>query len=331
MTLVGLAACGSDDPDTAAAPTTAAGDTFPVTVEHKYGSSTTPAAPKRIVVTGLTDQDALLALGIVPVATTEWFGEQPGAIWPWAKDELGSAPAPQVLSIVDGLQFEKSAALRPDLILSLYSDLSQQDYGTLSKLAPAVAPPKGSINFGVSWLDLTRTVGKAVGRSAQADALVTGVEGRLATVPQDNPRFKGASALMATNYEGIFVYGPQDPRSRLLESTGFVLPSGLAAVTGDEFGKNLSKERTDLVDVDVLVWLVDDYDEARATIQKDPLYTALNVAKQGRDVFIQDSSQLGSASSSISVLSLPYLIDELVPLIGTAIDGDPATEVPRTA
>lgn len=29
----------------------------------------------------LTEQDALLALGIVPVATREWYGERPGAIF----------------------------------------------------------------------------------------------------------------------------------------------------------------------------------------------------------------------------------------------------------
>ena len=36
------------------------------------------AAPKRVVVAGLREQDSLLALGVVPVATTEWFGTTPG-------------------------------------------------------------------------------------------------------------------------------------------------------------------------------------------------------------------------------------------------------------
>ena len=67
---------------------------FPVTIEHKYGSTTIESEPKRVVVVGLREQDALLALGVVPVATTEWFGKHPGAIFPWAKDELGSAKVP---------------------------------------------------------------------------------------------------------------------------------------------------------------------------------------------------------------------------------------------
>ena len=40
------------------------------------------AAPERVVVAGLREQDALLALGIVPVATTEWFGTRPGEVFP---------------------------------------------------------------------------------------------------------------------------------------------------------------------------------------------------------------------------------------------------------
>jgi iron complex transport system substrate-binding protein len=331
ITLATVAACGSADDDPAGSTEPgAAAEAFPVSIAHKYGSTTIEAAPQRVVVTGLTEQDALLALGVVPVATTEWFGEQPGAIWPWAKDELGSSATPAVLSNVDGIQFEKIAALRPDLIVGMYSDLSQQDYGTLSKIAPTLAPPKGASNFGVTWQDATRTVGRAVGKSAEADKLVTDAEATLTAVGAGNPDFKGRSALMVTNYEGIFVYGAQDPRGRLLESMTLTLPPGLAAVTGDEFGKNLSRERTDLVDTDVLIWLVDKYDTARATAQRDPLYAALTVNKEGRDVFIEDGSTLGSATSFLTVLSLPYVVDNLVPLIQKAIDGDPATEVPAT-
>ena len=46
---------------------------FPVTIEHKFGETTVNEEPERIVVAGLREQDSLLALGIVPVATTEWL------------------------------------------------------------------------------------------------------------------------------------------------------------------------------------------------------------------------------------------------------------------
>jgi iron complex transport system substrate-binding protein len=187
------------------------------------------------------------------------------------------------------------------------------------------------VNFGVAWQDLTRTVGKAVGKPADAEKLVTDAEARLSQVQRDNPDFKGATALFATNYEGIFVYGAEDVRGRLLKSLGFTLPDGLSAVTGTEFGANLSRERTDLLDTDVLVWLVDNYAKAKATIQSEPLYAALAVKKEGRDVFIEDGEVLGSAASFITVLSLPFLLERLVPQLKQAIDGDPATAVTRAS
>src|SRR5690349_18320733 len=66
---------------TEAPATEATASAYPVTIEHKYGSTTITEFPERIVLVGLTEQDALLALGVVPVATREWYGERPGAVF----------------------------------------------------------------------------------------------------------------------------------------------------------------------------------------------------------------------------------------------------------
>ena len=66
-----LVACGEDSGGESAdaAPDAEKSEqgAFPVTLEHKYGSTTLEKAPARVVCVGLTEQDALLALGIVPV------------------------------------------------------------------------------------------------------------------------------------------------------------------------------------------------------------------------------------------------------------------------
>jgi iron complex transport system substrate-binding protein len=326
-----VAACGGSDSTTTpvASGPSAAAATFPVSVEHKFGTTELTKAPERVVVVGLTEQDPLLALGVVPVATTKWFGENPGEIFPWAKDKLGSAALPQVLTNTDGLQFEKIAALRPDLIVGMYSDLTKESYATLTKIAPTIAQPKGAADYGAGWDDVTRTLGKAVGKPAEAEKLIEGVNARFADVAAKNPSFKGATALMAMPYEGSFVYGPQDPRSRLLTSLGFTLPADLAKVTGDKFGVSISKERTDLLDTDVLIWLVNDYAKDKAALEADPLYSALKVKKEGREVLLTDGEALYNATSFISVLSIPFLLDGLVPQLVAAVDGNPATAVTR--
>jgi iron-siderophore transport system substrate-binding protein len=326
-----VAACGSSDGDTTTpAASGASTATYPVSIKNKYGTAEIPQAPTRIVVVGLTEQDALLALGVVPVATTKWFGDNPGEIFPWAKDKLGSAAVPQVLTGDDGLQFEKIAALKPDLIVGLYSGLTKDDYATLTKIAPTLAQPEGVNDYGVSWDQTTEIIGQAVGKPTEAAELISGLKARFADVVAKNPKFKGATGLMAMNYQGYFVYGPQDSRSRLLQSLGFTLPADLASVTGKEFGVNISKERIDLLDVDTLVWLVNDYDKDKATLASDPLYSKLAVRKEGRDVYLADGESLYNATSFSSVLSIPYLLDGLVPQLAAAVDGDPKTEVTHT-
>jgi iron complex transport system substrate-binding protein len=323
-----VAACASSDADTTTPEAGASAEAaFPVSLENKYGTTEITKAPERVVVVGLTEQDSLLALGVVPVATTKWFADNPGEIFPWAKDKLGSSPVPQTLTNTDGIQFEKVAALKPDLIVGMYSGLTKEDYATLSKIAPTIAQSKGTNDFGAAWDDVTLTLGKAVGKPAEAEKVVADLNARFADVIARNPGFKGATGLMAMNYEGSFVYGPQDPRSRLLTSLGFTLPDDLAEVTGDQFGVNISKERTDLLDTDVLVWLVTDYDKDKKAVQDNPLYAALDVKKEGRDVFLADGEPLYEATSFNSVLSIPFLLDKLVPELAQAIDGDPATEV----
>lgn len=228
-TILGLSLTACGDGSQPAGAQDAAGDTasdFPVTIEHRYGATTIESEPQRVVTVGLVEQDALLALGVVPVATTEWFGEYPGAIWPWAQDELGANAPPEVLTDTDGIQFERVAALQPDLILGLYAGLSEEDYRTLSQIAPTVAQPPDAIDYGVSWQEVTRTIGAAVGRAQQAEELVTGIERRFEEIRTANPAFAGATGLAVTTWEGYWVYGAEDPRGRLLRDLGFRCRTG---------------------------------------------------------------------------------------------------------
>lgn len=319
-----LSACGAGSNADAAGGSGDGGGAFPVTVKHKYGETTVREEPKRIVTVGLTDHDALLALGIAPVATTEWFGKKPGAIWPWAADSLEATGAdrPEVLGDATKVNFEGVAAHKPDLILALYSGLTKPDYEKLAAIAPTVAQPGGTVDYGIPWDELTRMVGRTVGKAAEADELIKEIEQKFDAARSEHPEFAGASAVMATPYEGIFVYGPEDPRGRFLTALGFELPAGLGELTGDEFGGDLSEERVDLLDVDAIVWL----DGREVDDLGGPVYATLAVHEEGREVFLSSfDDPLGAATSFVSVLSLPFLLDGLVPKLAAAVDGDPDT------
>ena len=338
-----VALAASTGAATAATDTTAPGSTepatdntgaggeaaYPVTIAHKYGETTVEEFPERIAVVGLLEQDALIGLGVVPVATTEWFGEHPGAVWPWAADELEAlgAEPPVVVGGSAEMNFESVAAQDPDLILALYSGLTAEDYELLSAIAPTIAQPGEYIDYGIPWDELTLTVGQVIGKSDEAAALVADVEAQFAAATEAHPEFVGATSVMATPYEGVWVYGPEDVRGRFLTDLGFELPADLAEITGAEFGGDLSDEHLDLLDVDVVVWL----DAVGLAEQAPANYTSLAVHQEGREVFVDSfGSTLGGATSFVTVLSLPYLIDGLTPMLAAAIDGDTATSVPAT-
>ena len=204
LVLALTAGCGSggDDPSTegAGGETSDAGGSpegdgngFPVEVEHKYGTTTIDAAPEQIVTVGLTDQDTVLALGTVPVGITQWFDTHEHGVGPWAEDLL-DGETPEVLD-GDAINAERIAALQPDLILAVYSALTEQEYDTLSQIAPTVAQPGEFVDYGVPWQDQTRIIGRALGQADEADALVVDVEDRFAAERDDHPEFDGATGV----------------------------------------------------------------------------------------------------------------------------------------
>lgn len=334
--VLGLVACNASaqDEPTASGPPASDGagaeeGALPVTIEHKYGSTTIEEAPERIVTVGLKEQDDLLALGVVPIATTWWLDETPGGIYPWATEALGDADTPQLLSSEE-IEFETITALEPDLIIGLYAGLTDDDYATLSKIAPTVAQPGDVPDYGIGWQDELLTVGQAIGRPAAAQQVLDEVQETVAGFASEHPEFEGRTALFATPFEGIYVYGSADPRTRLLKDLGFDLPADIDEVVGtEEFGANLSDEKVDFIDVDALVWLTNVGQDKDALVA-NKVYANLPVHQEGRDIYVGDAKypEYGFSISFVTALSVPYTVERLVPQLSAAVDGDPATEVP---
>jgi iron complex transport system substrate-binding protein len=180
------------------------------------------------------------------------------------------------------------------------------------------------VDYGSSWQEETLMTGAAIGRPGRAQRLVDQTERLIEKTASDHPDIAGQTAVMITDYQGIFVYGPQDIRTTVLEQLGLVYPDELRSAFPDKFGGQLSDEKIDLVDVDALVWLADG-DRSVAEIKADPLYSKLEVRNEGRDVFVRPDDRMYEATSFPSVLSMPLLMKELAPRLAAAVDGDPQT------
>lgn len=320
---LGLAACGGDDDNSSAGGGTstgggAAAGAFPVTVKHALGETTIEKAPQRVVTYGYTDQDPALALGTVPVGTLRWIPQwKKRGVGVWAEPKLGSAQPKQYSG--DSIDFEGIAAARPDLILIVTYALPKADYDKLSQIAPTVATPAGYPDWGTPWQAATQQVGAALGKPAEAKALIADTEALFTKAKADHAGFAGKQVLLTapgTNGQ-LSVFAPTDTRGRFVTSLGFETPPEIAKVTGKEFYAYISAERMDLVDVDALVVMADD-PATRKDLEKQPAFKNLDVVKDGRTIMIDDLN-LSMALSASSVLSIPYAMDRLLPQLDSAL------------
>ncbi|WP_068147061.1 iron-siderophore ABC transporter substrate-binding protein [Rhodococcoides corynebacterioides] len=305
LVTLGVAACGSGSDGGST-------DEAGATVDTKYGEIGVPADPQRVVSVGYNDQDTLLALGVVPAGVFDWYGDYPGATWPWAQSLLGGATPEIVGTAAEGIDVEKVAAVGPDLIVGTYAGVTQGEYDQLSALAPTVTAPPGVADFGIAWRDQTRLLGAAVGKSAEADTRIADVEDKFASVVTANPSFAGKTVLVgALQGPAQFgVYGAQDPKVRFLNDLGFVNPP-VAAQVGDANFAAISTEQLSLADVDLLVWYAGGGfgDKLRAELAVTPVYQQLPVVQDGRVIVLEDEAAEAMAWST--VLSLPFALDQI--------------------
>ncbi len=315
--LLTLTACGGgvvvSDPPAANASGQAS---FPATATHKYGDTTITKAPSRVVTLGLSDHDAVLALGVRPVGAIDWFGERPYGKWPWAQP-LWSGNTPEIVGERDEYNLEKIAALKPDLILGIYSGMKQEQYDKLSQIAPTVAQVKGFDDYSAPWKEMTIHAGRALGMQAKAKELIAAVDTRLADLRTKNPQFKGKSLAVVEPYEpGKYaVFAPSDPKVVLMTQLGFVVPGAIAQAAGSDYAAEIGSERLDLIDVDTVLFLTAD-GSTEATVKADKVYTTLKVARDNRAVFLPyEDPPIGAALSFGTVLSIPYALDQMLPLL----------------
>jgi iron complex transport system substrate-binding protein len=316
-----LTGCGVSDPPPAGQ-STASGDgdaAFPVSVEHKYGTTEIPKEPKRVVTLGLSDQDAVLALGVKPVGAVDWFKERPYGLWPWTKDLWGK-DTPEIVGERDDFDPEKVLNLKPDLILALYSGMTKEQYGELSKIAPTVGQPKDFADYGAPWQDMTRLTGQALGKADEADKLISDIDAKFADVREQHADWDGKSVAVVDPFQAgkYAVFQKTDPKAVFMTEMGFQVPDAINEAAGENNAAEISAERADLIDTDLLLFLTAD-PSAESRVKADPVYKGLKVARENRAMFVPYAQPpIGAALSFNTVLSIPYALDQFVPLLDKA-------------
>jgi len=290
------------------------------TIAHRYGGTAAVPTPERVIPLTVRDQDTALALGVVPAAVRGGFYRERYAEWPWVRPLLGEREPPV---LPEGhVNFERIAASEPDLVLGAASGLTAREYAILSRLCPVLGPLSGYGDYGAPWHEVTRAVGGILGRRRRAERHIADVERAVARARAAHPRLQGATGIVGVpgGAGGVFwAYGPQDGRARFLASMGLELPDEVASRAGDRFAITVSPERLDLFDVDVVIWLATD--DQRRALREHPIYQRLDVAREGREVFLAWDGLETAALTNTSALNLPFLLDSVLPRIAEAIEG----------
>ena len=333
---LGLAGCSATADGPAASTTqTAQKSAFPVekgayptTIKHHFGEAVFDKEPERVLTIGISSEDTVIALGVVPVAVPDetWAGDKDGYL-PWFREAVADlgAEMPVTLNASDTgeLDYEQILDLAPDLILAPYSDINDAAYKRLESIAPTAA--YANEPFGItSWQEQATIIGQALGRPAATESLIKGAEAKLADAAAAHPEFKGKTFAygMALN-EGsteLGFYDKKDGRVTFTEQLGLDMDADVADISAnrpkDLWYGALSLEKLDTVTPDIFIAWGDD----QATVDRslaNPLLARWAPLKSGSDIWITDK-ELARATTSVSIISMGWALDRYVPLLAKA-------------
>lgn len=289
---------------------------FPVEIQHALGTTRIEAEPKRIVTLGWNGEDAVLALGRVPVGMHR-YGLFDRGVLPWNEAYL-KGETPELLPSGE-LDYEAIAALEPDVILAIKTGVNEVEWQRLSSIAPTVVYT--SAPWRADWREQMSLTGLALGEPEKSRQLVEAAENQLRDLADAHPDLKGKTFIFGSYFPGegsLGVYFASDPRVRELVAMGLRLAPGvdaLMAANPNVNGTGVSLEELDQLDADVLiVWYGPG---ARADAESQPLFKAFAPVRRGAYIALDDPVSVW-ATSAVSVLSIPYAFPAFVERIANA-------------
>jgi len=329
LTAASLAGCGAEAEPTATAESSSAPTAqFPVTIKHAYGETTIEAEPERVATVSWANHEVPIALGVIPVGMSKatWGDDDNDGVLPWVEEKLTAlgAETPVLFDETDGLDFEGVADTRPDVILASYSGLTQEDYDTLTKIAPVVAYPE--LPWSTSMADMIKLNSQAIGKTAEGDQLIATLDEKIAATVAEHPQIKGKSAVFSyidtKDLSQVGFYTTHDTRPAFYEDLGMSTPkvvSDATAKTKEFYVTRSAENADDFADADIFVIYGDAEGKTLKTIQADKLMSQIPAIARGSVVTLVDSTPLAAAANP-SPLSIDWALNDYVKLLADAVD-----------
>jgi iron complex transport system substrate-binding protein len=320
-----LAACSSGGAAQTGSESAGSSEGFPIEIEHVYGTTTITERPERVATVAWANHEVPLALGVVPVGMSKatWGDDDGDGVLPWVEDrleELG-AETPVLFDETDGIDFEAVADTEPDVILAAYSGLTEEDYRTLSKIAPVVGYPETP--WGTSLEDMISLNSTALGLQPEGEQLIEDLHAQVEDSLAAHSELEGKKLLFAylnpSDLSTIGFYTVHDTRPGFLADLGLPQPEIVAEESAktEDFYVDVADR---FADVDVLVTYGDPEGAFVKQIQADPLLSKIPAVAQGRIAILEDATPL-AASANPSPLSIGWGIDDYFALLAAATEG----------
>nr|WP_231910921.1 iron-siderophore ABC transporter substrate-binding protein [Corynebacterium suranareeae] len=311
---LGVASCSSTDSSSDASTDAAnsADGAFPVSISTKFGDITIESQPERVVALGWGDAEAALEFGVQPVGASDWLAFGGEGVGPWIESGAYDE-APEIIGTMEP-EFEKIAALEPDLILDVRSSGDQERYDKLSSIAPTIGVPEGGDSYLTPRSQQVSMIATALGQAERGEEVNAEYEQLTADIREAHPDWseKTAAAVSATATSwGAYIKGSN--RVDTLLDLGFQENPELAAQDpGDTgFSLDLGEETFTVVDSDLVVgFAIGMTPEEMA--EKLP-WQMLEATRDGRSFVMP--REISSAFSLGSPQSTRFALEQLVPLL----------------
>lgn len=299
---------------------TAIAQDFPVTIQHAYGATTIDAKPQRIVTWGWSNEDVVIALGEVPVGMPfQSYGGGDNGVHEWVEEALAKlgAEIPTILEASAEPPIEQIASLQPDIIVAAYSGITEDQYALLSGIAPTIAYIGAP--WSTSWQDLTITIGEALGRKTEAEALLADTNAWVEAEFAKYPELRDVTFASANDFDGAMaVYAPLDARMKFLTDFGMVIDPSVAALSpgDDAFYYPLSYELFDQLEADIFITYHEEQSALDAWLATPQAQTYPPVVNGGLAALV--GTENVAAVSPPSILSLRWGLPRYLDVLGTA-------------
>lgn len=325
-----LAGCTTGSNNDASKTSGSSAKTGTYTVKHAFGETSFDSVPQRIAVVNYwKNPDVLLDLGVVPVGTPKvTYGGNANGSTDWFDAKLAElgGEKPTVYDETDGPDYEALAKLSPDAIFSVYTDMIQEVYDKLSKIAPVVAMPEGVAPYAATWEQVVEQAGAMLQREDAAKELISATQKTLEDAATQHSNLAGktfAAGVFSLEEQTFSAYTASDSRSQFLSALGMKISPYITEHTKDDSGFFIAVSGEVVGDVQAdVVWAWGTAESDAAAIKANTLFSQMPAVTKG-GLVVETDTAVSMAVSALSPLSLTWIINktETLQKLSEAADG----------